>query len=266
MKGPRTLFILFTGCILSSCFLQIDSSAIPMWEFLSRDEKMSHLYRVFSKQVARYCSDSTRPDCNKNLLVTGIRNLANTDNNLLDKLDPYQRGAKDMIWHALVGSSRFSTRVDYESLFTTDADPLSTSGSDTNGLTEESAPANDYVRPSSQHSGPYLVGPMVIRVYPDGRPVPEDAARPLPKDEDAEELKYSRLPSVEDIQKIGAFYQPKSTRQAKPTRKPHLTRQPTPSSASEIQRRQGDQVSRRNPYQRNFLREIVLNNRGIRYF
>lgn len=57
---------------------------------------MSHLYELFGKQVARFCADSSRPDCNKNLLVAGIRNLAGMDDNVLDKLDPYQRGAKDM--------------------------------------------------------------------------------------------------------------------------------------------------------------------------
>lgn len=57
---------------------------------------MSHLYELFSKQVARFCADSSRPDCNKNLLVTGLQNLASMDDNVLDKLDPYQRGAKEM--------------------------------------------------------------------------------------------------------------------------------------------------------------------------
>lgn len=58
--------------------------------------QMSHLYELFSKQVARFCADSSRPDCNKNLLISGVRSLAGMDDNVLDKLDPYQRGAKDM--------------------------------------------------------------------------------------------------------------------------------------------------------------------------
>lgn len=58
--------------------------------------QMSHLYGLFSKQVAQYCADSSRPDCNKNLLVSGIRNLAGMNDNVLDQLDPYQRGAKEM--------------------------------------------------------------------------------------------------------------------------------------------------------------------------
>lgn len=73
------------------------------------------------------------------------------------------------------------------------------SGSETNGLAEETAASGDYVL-SSEPNGPYLAGPMVIRVYPDGRPVPEDQKRPLPRDEDIDELRYSRLPSIEEIE------------------------------------------------------------------
>lgn len=57
---------------------------------------MSHLYRVFSQEVAQYCADSSMPDCNKNLLVTGLKNLANLHEDKLDEMDPYQRGAKDI--------------------------------------------------------------------------------------------------------------------------------------------------------------------------
>lgn len=57
---------------------------------------MSHLYKVFGKQVAKYCDDSPMPDCNKNLLVSGLRNLANMDEDYLDKMDPYQRGATEI--------------------------------------------------------------------------------------------------------------------------------------------------------------------------
>nr|XP_012229502.1 PREDICTED: rhythmically expressed gene 5 protein isoform X1 [Linepithema humile] len=205
MTNSAALIVKVTTCVLllGCCVtMRVTGSAIPMWEFLSRDEKMSHLYELFSQQVARFCADSSRPDCNKNLLVSGIRNLASMDDNVLDKLDPYQRGAKEMIWHAMVGGSRFSSRVSHEgdeSYFTTGADLSVSSGSETNGLGEETAVNSDYV-PSSVPSGPYLVGPMVIRVYPDGRPVPEDEKRPLPKDEDADELKYSRLPSIEEIE------------------------------------------------------------------
>lgn len=43
---------------------------------------------------------------------------------------------------------------------------------------------------------------MVVRVMPDGRPVPGDSQRPLPKDEDAEEFIAMRsrpMPSMVDM-------------------------------------------------------------------
>lgn len=48
----------------------------------------------------------------------------------------------------------------------------------------------------------YVMGPMVVRVMPDGRPVPEDKQRPLPVDEDAEEFQAMRarpVPSMADL-------------------------------------------------------------------
>lgn len=69
--------------------------------------QMSHLYGLFNKQVARFCADSSRPDCNKNLLVTGIRSLATMNDNVLDTLDPYQRGAKEMSKEAFLSKRYF---------------------------------------------------------------------------------------------------------------------------------------------------------------
>ncbi|KAF7994765.1 hypothetical protein HCN44_004237 [Aphidius gifuensis] len=201
MKKELRSILMMTIMVSILSIIYVDGSAIPMWEFLSRDEKISHLYRIFSKQVTTFCHDSSKPDCNKNLIISGLQQLANIDENMLDQLDPYQRDANEMIWRALVGNDKFANRVshDSDSYYTTDADPLATSGSDYNGLGEESAPGNDYIRPSS-NDGPYLVGPMVIRVYPDGRPVPEDHQHSLPKDEDLDDLKFPRIPSIKEIQ------------------------------------------------------------------
>lgn len=86
------------------------------------------------------------------------------------------------------------------------------SDGETNGLGEETAASGDYV--PSESNGPYLAGPMVIRVYPDGRPVPEDQKRPLPRDEDADEMRYSRLPSIEDIEaKSGSTFYGKGAKE-----------------------------------------------------
>ncbi|XP_043585606.1 rhythmically expressed gene 5 protein isoform X1 [Bombus pyrosoma] len=207
MKILRTamLFTFVLGCYT----LSVTASAIPMWEFLSRGEKASYLLRMFSMQVAKYCADSSMPDCNKNLLVAGMRNLANMDNNILDQLDPYQRDAKGLIWRAMIKNAyfpRLAPKPD-EFYFSIGTDSLAVGDSDVNGIGEETMATHDYIQPSSEHTGPYLVGPMVIRVYPDGRPVPEDTTRPLPRDEDMEEFRRSRVPSVEEIKTDSEFYE-----------------------------------------------------------
>ena len=258
MKSHRT-FVLLAAVLMLGCHAAcVTGSAIPMWEFLSRDEKMSHLFRVFSQQVANFCGDSSMPDCNKNLLVSGLGNLASMNDNVLDKLDPYQRGAKELIWRAMV-KNRYSTRLGQEpddSYYTTGSDSLATSGSETNGLGEETAPSHDYVRPSQEHTGPYLVGPMVIRVYPDGRPVPEDSTRPLPRDEDAEEFRHSRVPSIEEIEADrSTFYEKRSKGNSFAEAK---SRRRTREDASRLR-------NDHRPFERRLLQEVVAKRR-IRYY
>ncbi|XP_043289343.1 rhythmically expressed gene 5 protein isoform X2 [Venturia canescens] len=190
---------------------------------------MSYLYNIFSRQVAKYCADSSSPDCNKNLLISGVRNLVNLDEIDLDRMDPYQRDADDIIWRAMMKDVRVPAKYSHEDSYDLGKeDPLATSESDDNGLGEESARINDYARPSDK-SGPYLVGPMVIRVFPDGRPVPEDAKKPLPRDEDVEEMKYSKIPSISEIEAnnnraffnlpnaLNVYTPDKSLRRANPT-------------------------------------------------
>ncbi|XP_076242539.1 rhythmically expressed gene 5 [Calliopsis andreniformis] len=213
MRNLR-IFVLFVAISMLGCHnVCVIGSAIPMWEFLSRDEKMSYLFKVFSQQVAKFCADSSMPDCNKNLLVSGLQNLAGMDDNVLDKLDPYQRDAKEIIWRAMVKNG-YSTRFGHEpddDYYTAESDSLMTSDSETNGLSEETVSSHDYVRPSTEHTGPYLIGPMVIRVYPDGRPVPEDSTHPLPRDEDVEEFRHSRVPSIKEIEADrNSFYEKRS--------------------------------------------------------
>lgn len=47
----------------------------------------------------------------------------------------------------------------------------------------------------------FLSGPMVIRVRPDGSPVPEDRLKPLPRDDDREAMTIgkSKIPTVQQI-------------------------------------------------------------------
>ncbi|XP_047371327.1 rhythmically expressed gene 5 protein isoform X1 [Vespa velutina] len=193
--------IFTTIFLISFVTMRVIGSAIPMWEFLSREEKMNRLYRMFSQQATQFCADSSRPDCNKNFLITGLRNLVNMDDNVLDKLDPYQRGAREIIWRTLIGTNRLSSRTNKDDIkgnyFPTNGLTIGNDDSETNSITEESVSTNDYI-----HVGPYLIGPMVTRVYPDGRPVPDDRMRFRPRDDDIDEFKYTMplLTSISDIE------------------------------------------------------------------
>lgn len=93
--------VLLTATLLSLC----SGSAIPMWEYLSRGEKMSHLYSMFAKQVSSYCKtsqDMPTNMCKRNLLMYGINKLQDMNESHLDSMDPYQRGAHDIIWDAMM--------------------------------------------------------------------------------------------------------------------------------------------------------------------
>jgi hypothetical protein len=132
------------------------------------------------------------------------------------------------------------------------------SGSETNGLGEETVVNNDYI-PSS--NGPYLVGPMVIRVYPDGRPVPEDEKRPLPKDEDADELKYPRLPSIEEIEaKSGSTFYGKGANE-----RPVTARRRSFVVDKDYRRPEPIRFRGNPPYEKAIFRD-ALNERRMRYY
>ncbi|XP_022195950.1 rhythmically expressed gene 5 protein [Nilaparvata lugens] len=172
-------------------------SAIPMWEFLSRGEKMSHLFNMFVKQVASHCDTSTMPDCQKVLLVYGLTNLAKMEDDSLDQMDPYQRGATDIIWESMMKGGYKSSGQ--EENVKDEYDPLEphTNGNQLGSQEEASSNVEEYAAPNR-----HVMGPMVVRVLPDGRPVPGDAQRPLPADEDAEEFLAMRakpIPSISDI-------------------------------------------------------------------
>ncbi|XP_055619875.1 rhythmically expressed gene 5 protein [Toxorhynchites rutilus septentrionalis] len=103
VRGQRiSLGVMLLGMtLLSLC----SGSAIPMWEYLSRGEKMSHLYSMFAKQVSSYCKNSQEMPtnmCKRNLLMYGINKLQDMNESHLDSMDPYQRGAHDIIWDAMM--------------------------------------------------------------------------------------------------------------------------------------------------------------------
>lgn len=103
---------------------------------------------------------------------------------------------------------------------------------------------------------------MVIRVYPDGRPVPEDQKRPLPKDEDVDELKYSRLPSIEEIEaKSGStFYGKGANEPSTAKRRMFFAADDKNYRRQEALRLRGHSL----PYERVF--RGALNERRVRYY
>lgn len=106
---------------------------------------------------------------------------------------------------------------------------------------------------------------MVIRVYPDGRPVVDEQKRPLPKDEDVDEFRYSRLPSVEEIEanSRGAFYGKVGRKELAVKRPSFVTdkfrRQDAP--AAPLRFRDGSL-----PYERRTLLRGTVNEHGARYY
>lgn len=96
---------LFASVVLFGVLIvlqQVDSSAIPMWEYLSRDEKMSYLYSMFANQVEEFCEFSEMNNCNNELLNYGLKQLKVMPNDHLDSMDPYQRGANNIIWGSMM--------------------------------------------------------------------------------------------------------------------------------------------------------------------
>nr|CAD7410300.1 unnamed protein product [Timema cristinae] len=157
------------------------------------------------------CLSVMLSDCNKVLLVYGLTNLAKMEEESLDKMDPYQRGATDIIWESMMKGTYKTPGDNQEPLdysYASAAGPSAGSGSNNLGSQEEaSSTVEQFLSPGHNK---YIIGPMVVRVMPDGRPVPGDAARPLPKDEDAEEFKVMRskpVPSVEEIISRQTSYQ-----------------------------------------------------------
>ncbi|KAK0077644.1 hypothetical protein PV325_003631 [Microctonus aethiopoides] len=190
--------------LINALILQADTSAIPMWEFLSREEKMTHLYRIFDIQAKEFCKDSMIHDCYRNILLDGLQHLIHIDEYILDTLDPYQRNARLHIWRSLVGSKLMKNRIDdsMTNSHNNDDDSSDMSDSDDNELTEGSSSLIDYLNPSS-HGESYPSGPYIIRVYPDGRPVPINNKQPKPYDDDLDELTYYHNLSMTELPNNG---------------------------------------------------------------
>ncbi|GLH08344.1 Rhythmically expressed gene 5 protein [Gryllus bimaculatus] len=167
-------------------------SAIPMWEFLSRTEKMNLLYSMFVKQVNEYCDTvgmPDRPDCQKGLLLYGLTNLAKMGEDSLDKMDPYQRGASVIVWESMMKGSFKPMETSSQNHKISSTEGENETGSGDNNLGSQVEASSNIPHYATTDSQKYISGPMIVRVLPNGRPVPGESHLPALKDEDAEDFK-----------------------------------------------------------------------------
>ncbi|XP_076255033.1 rhythmically expressed gene 5 [Rhynchophorus ferrugineus] len=242
-------------------------SAIPMWEFLSKQEKTSFIYSLFANQVERFCEGSELSNCNRGLLKYGLSTLKNLPEERLDSMDPYQRGANNIIWETLMQGHRlqkttpkpyvpsstakpnsyedqsfsdyedfgaqsaasakidnvyvvappkgFVPKIDNEKREVIEPSPEESASSyiitfkkvDGKGVfnrfqnqyrpvavtTEKIVPSTDKFV-SNSFINP-LLGPMVVKVYPDGTPVRESTQMPTDDDLRQYQLSHAKLPT-----------------------------------------------------------------------
>ncbi|XP_037809951.1 rhythmically expressed gene 5 protein [Lucilia sericata] len=94
-----------------------NASSIPIWEFLTRNEKMSYLYSTFAQLVSVHCKATTASSnipvnqCKRDLLSYGYEKLQTFNDAQLDAFDPYQRGASQLIWTSIMRDHPSSTLV-----------------------------------------------------------------------------------------------------------------------------------------------------------
>ncbi|KAF5292660.1 hypothetical protein FQR65_LT11212 [Abscondita terminalis] len=194
------------------------SSAIPMWELLSKEEKLSYLYSMFAYQVEEFCEFSETADCNRDLLKYGLGKLKSLKEEELDSMDPYQRGADGIIWNTImegrVKHAKTTTTTttakpnSYEDDLSIGVDDLGSQGlasAKIENVLYRLPPPKEfvYVPVKSQYfiktgTPEYvrapLSGPVVVRVHPDGTPI--DARFPQDDDLKHYEMSRAKLPTA----------------------------------------------------------------------
>ncbi|XP_060655657.1 LOW QUALITY PROTEIN: rhythmically expressed gene 5 protein [Drosophila nasuta] len=109
--------VILACCLLSAVTIQMSSaSAIPIWEFLSRNEKMSYLYSTFAQLVSVHCKSKVGGglpvnQCKHNLLGYGYEKLQTFSDAQLEALDPYQRDANELIWSSIMRDHPSATLI-----------------------------------------------------------------------------------------------------------------------------------------------------------
>ncbi|GJQ85383.1 hypothetical protein Trydic_g10157 [Trypoxylus dichotomus] len=93
-------FVFASSVIVVGVFFgTVSPSAIPMWEYLTADEKIMYLYNMFQAQVKNFCETNS---CKQELKGYGWNKLKAMSEDHLDKMDPFQRGSNDIIWEAVM--------------------------------------------------------------------------------------------------------------------------------------------------------------------
>ncbi|KAM7341950.1 rhythmically expressed gene 5 [Cochliomyia hominivorax] len=105
--------VLLASCVFLSVHNNMQhfathASSIPIWEFLTRNEKMSYLYSTFAQLVSVHCKATAATSnvpvnqCKRDLLSYGYEKLQTFTDGQLDAFDPYQRGASQLIWTSIM--------------------------------------------------------------------------------------------------------------------------------------------------------------------
>ncbi|XP_073813151.1 rhythmically expressed gene 5 [Musca autumnalis] len=109
-KVSLALCLLLTVASRHGSFRQMsaEASSIPIWEFLTRNEKMSYLYSHFAQLVSVHCKTTAATantpvnQCKHDLLNYGYEKLQTFSDHQLETLDPYQRNSENLIWTSIM--------------------------------------------------------------------------------------------------------------------------------------------------------------------
>ncbi|XP_023226154.1 rhythmically expressed gene 5 protein-like [Centruroides sculpturatus] len=93
--------------VFVSLLAMVRPSAIPIWELLTYDEKVTELLKIFSNLLQQHCKNSYVAGCKQILSNHGVANLLSFDEDTLNLLDPYQRNSKNIIWNAVLQPHQF---------------------------------------------------------------------------------------------------------------------------------------------------------------
>ncbi|CRL06853.1 CLUMA_CG019591, isoform A [Clunio marinus] len=224
--------------LLALCVNESSSSAIPMWEYLSRDEKMSHLYSMFAKQVQAYCKEKLHENssqCKHNMMMYGIIKLNDMEDSHLDQMDPYQRNANNILWNSMMNGpdyekddrQQYLQQEQYKQQNPSFIDEMTTGNEEatqygstnrydhddeySNHLHDGAATNNNYAYVNKPHdldnqehleqNTNYLMGSMVAYMMPDGTPVRDQSLNVYPVDDDRDDMTMGnkKMPTMEQL-------------------------------------------------------------------